>query len=114
MGIANCKSFTEGIQGIAFTREHLARVDECVNHIAGMGSKRGSFEKGKLTIQEAQIKRCIVNNQLSISNKLNQIFRDLCKDGFIRSKGAREAMYSIGARIDVALWLDVLVKGALS
>ena len=63
-------------------------------------------------VNKADIKRRVMDNQLGPFNKRPELICDLGKDRFISHFGIVNAVYRDHFRVDVALWVDVLVIGA--
>ena len=55
-----------------------------------------------------------MNDDLSTVHKLDELLNDIAEDRLIREKLTREAMDGESASIDVALWINVVMKGAFS
>src|SRR5690606_18066544 len=67
-------------------------------------------QQGQLRIQEAHVKGGVVDHQLCPADEAQEVIADLGEARFVRQELGADAVYGLGAFIDLAIRIDVAVK----
>ncbi len=81
MRVVDAVAATQGIEAVALARVHLARERERVDHAAQRAVTRrvSPCSRFELHVEERDVERRVVNDQLRAVDEREQLLRDLVK-----------------------------------
>src|SRR5207253_444606 len=105
-------ALAERIEAVALTRMELARERERVEHLADGGDlARLAGQPRELGIEKRDVEGGVVDHELGAGEELEQLIGDLSKARLPVELGARDAVHRERAVVDLALGVQVPVKG---
>ena len=112
MRVVDRVALAQGVQAVALAGMHLPRQRQGIEDSAEIGDFSYSVEPPELGIQEGDVERRIVNNEFRIAHELEKLRLDLRERRLIRQPVARQTVHLLRAFVDVALRIQIAMKGA--
>jgi hypothetical protein len=91
---------------------HLPRERQGVEHPAGVADLLLKLDAREFGIQEGDIERGVVDDELRVADELQELGMHLAEPRLLRQGLARQTVHLLGALVDVALRIQVLMIGA--
>ncbi len=113
MRIVDRIALAQRIEVVALSGMHLARERSVSStRHSSRDPERALLEARELGVQEGDVERRVVNDEFGVADEIQELGMNLRKRRFLRELFARQAMHLQGALVDVAIRIQVAVKGA--
>lgn len=109
-GIVDLVALAQRIQIVALAGMQAARNSESIHHARAKLIQLATACKAKFGIQERNIKRGVVNNQLCSLDKGQEVVGDISKPWLVFEKLAGDAMHLHRTFFNIAVRVQVTVK----
>ena len=111
VGVVDAVALTQRIQAVALAGVHLAGQCKRVRHLTQIAHRRDSaLYACQLGVEEANIERCVVYDQLGTTNVVDKVFEDIRKSRFVGEELGGNAVYLDGSGVDLPLRLKILME----
>ena len=106
-------TITQCVQIVLFAREQLLGHAQSILNAMAYGVDRRHIKQSEFTIQKANVKWGVVNDQLGTAHKIEEFCRDIGKARFVLQEFETDAVNCKSPRVDIAIRVEVAVKMAV-
>src|SRR5450830_571632 len=110
VGVGDAVAVAQGVERVALAGVHFFRLHQGIDHAVHLLVDRWQVQALQFGVEEADIKRCVVDDQFGVGNIGAEFFDDFCKFGFVAEEFGGQSVDGQSALFRIALGIDVVME----